>query len=238
MDYFFSVLEVKNISLGILTKLVDNGYDNIIDILTADKKELEKIDGIGKKLIEKIYDNIDEVMKDISLEKLMAGSHVFGTGIGERKIKLIIKEIPNILNIKDKKELKDMILKIDGFSDISADKFVNNLDKFKIFYKELKEIYDIDYIEEKLKKDNKKKDTKDESKNIFENMKIVFTGFRDKELQDKIENLGGSVSTSVSSKTSIVVHADTEKNSSKLEKATQLEIKIMSKSEFLKKFNL
>jgi NAD-dependent DNA ligase len=238
MDYFFSVLEVKNISLGILTKLVDNGYDNIIDILSADKKELENIDGIGKKLIEKIFDNINEVMKNMTMEKLMAGSHVFGTGIGERKIKLIIKEIPNILNIKDKKELKDMVLKIDGFSDISADKFVNNLDKFKIFYKELKEIYDLDYIEEKLKKDDKKKDTKDESKNIFENMKIVFTGFRDKELQEKIEDLGGSVSTSVSSKTNIVVHADNEKNSSKLEKATQLEIKIMSKSEFKKKFSL
>lgn len=236
MDYFFSVLEVKNISLGILTKLVDNGYDNIIDILSADKKELEKIDGIGKKLIEKIYDNIDEVMENMSLEKLMAGSHVFGTGIGERKIKLIIKQIPNILNIKDKKELKDLILKIDGFSDISADKFVNNLDKFKIFYRQLKEIYDIEYIEEKLNKD--KKENKNESKNIFGNSKIVFTGFRDKELQKKIEDMGGNVSTSVSSKTNIVIYADNEKNSSKLEKAKQLEIKIMSKSEFIKKFSI
>ncbi len=236
MDYFFSVLDVKNISLGILTKLVDNGYDNIIDILSADKKELEKIDGIGKKLIEKIFDNIDEVMDNLSLEKLMAGSHVFGTGIGERKIKLIIKEIPNILNIKDKKELKELILKIDGFSDISADKFVNNLDKFKVFYKELKEIYDIDYIEEKLNKTNAKEITKDKSKNIFDNMKIVFTGFRDKELQDNIENMGGKVSTSVSSKTNLVIYADNENNSSKLEKAKQLEIKILSKSEFIKKY--
>ena len=69
-------------------------------------------------------------------------------------------------------------------------------------------------------------------------MKIVFTGFRDKELQNKIEDLGGSVTTSVSSKTNIVVHADNEQNSSKIEKATQLGIKILSKSEFIKKFNL
>ena len=237
MDYFFSVLGVKNISLGILNKLVENGYDNIIDILSADKEELEEIDGIGKKLIEKIFDNIDEIMENITLEKLMAGSHVFGTGIGEKKIKLIIKEIPNILNIKDKKELKDLVLKIEGFSDISADKFVNNLDKFKIFFKELKEIYDLDYIEEKLKKKDKQ-ESLDKTKKIFDNIKIVFTGFRDKELEEKIEDMGGSVSTSVSSKTNIVVHADNEKSSSKLEKAIKLEIKIMSKSEFLKKYNL
>ena len=153
------------------------------------------------------------------------------------------KEIPNILNIKDNKELKELILNIDGFSDISTDKFVDNLDTFKVFYKQLKKIYDLDYIEKKLKqknkeKDNKQKDNKDNSTNIFENMKIVFTGFRDKELQNKIEDLGGSVTTSVSTKTNIVVHADNEQNSSKIEKATQLGIKILSKSEFIKKFNL
>ena len=69
-------------------------------------------------------------------------------------------------------------------------------------------------------------------------MKIVFTGFRDKELQNKIEDLGGTVSTSVSSKTSILVHADNEKTSTKIEKAVLLQIKILSKSEFIKKFNL
>ena len=244
MDHFFSVLEVKNISIGILTKLVENGYDNIIDILIADKKKLEEIDGIGKKLIDKIFNNIDEVMINITLEKLMAGYHVFGPGIGERKIKSIIKEIPNILNIKDNKELKELILNIDGFSDISTDKFVDNLDTFKVFYKQLKKIYDLDYIEKKLKQksknkeQNKEQNNKDNSTNIFENMKIVFTGFRDKELQNKIEDLGGSVTTSVSSKTNIVVHADNEQNSSKIEKATQLGIKILSKSEFIKKFNL
>jgi len=240
MDYFFSVLEVKNISIGILTKLVENGYDNIIDILIADKKKLEEIDGIGKKLIDKIFNNIDEVMINITLEKLMAGYHVFGPGIGERKIKSIIKEIPNILNIKDNKELKELILNIDGFSDISTDKFVDNLDTFKVFYKQLKKIYDLDYIEKKLKQKskNKEQNNKDNSTNIFENMKIVFTGFRDKELQNKIEEFGGSVTTSVSSKTNIVVHADNEQNSSKIEKAIQLKIKILSKSEFVKKFNL
>lgn len=235
MDYFFSVLDVKNISLGILTKLVESGYDNIIKILESDRKELEKIEGLGKKMIDKIFDNIDEVMESVTLEKLMAGSHVFGTGIGERKIKQIIREIPNILDIKTKKELKEAVLKLEGFSDITADKFVDNLDKFKIFYKQLKEIYDLDYIEEELKE---KEENDDENKDLFKDQKIVFTGFRDKNLEDIIEIMGGKVSTSVSSKTTLVVYADNEQNSSKLEKAKKLEIKIIPKSEFIKKYKL
>ena len=235
MDYFFSVLDVKNISLGILTKLVENGYDNIIKILESDRHELSKIEGLGKKMIDKIFDNIDEVMSSVSLEKLMAGSHVFGTGIGERKIKQIIREIPNILEIKTKKELKEEVLKLEGFSDITADKFVDNLDKFKIFYKQLKNIYDLDYIEEELKE---KEENEDENKDLFADQKIVFTGFRDKNLEDIIEIMGGKVSTSVSSKTTLIIYADNEQNSSKLEKAKKLGIKTISKSEFLKKYKL
>jgi DNA ligase (NAD+) len=235
MDYFFSVLDVKYISLGILTKLVESGYDNIIKILKSDKNELAKIDGLGKKIIDKIFDNIDEVMESVTLEKLMAGSHVFGTGIGERKIKQIIREIPNILDIKTKKELKEAVIDLEGFSDITADKFVDNLDKFKIFYKQLKEIYDLEYIEEELKE---KEENNDENKDLFKDQKIVFTGFRDKNLEDIIEIMGGKVSTSVSSKTTLVVYADNEENSSKLEKAKKLEIKVIPKSEFIKKYKL
>jgi DNA ligase (NAD+) len=235
MDYFFSVLDVKYISLGILTKLVESGYDNIIKILKSDRNELSKIDGLGKKNIDKIFDNIDEVMESVTLEKIMAGSHVFGTGIGERKIKQIIREIPNILDIKTKKELKEAVLELEGFSDITADKFVDNLDKFKIFYKQLKEIYDLDYIEEELKE---KEENNDENKDLFKDQKIVFTGFRDNNLEDIIEIMGGKVSTSVSSKTTLVVYADNEENSSKLEKAKKLEIKVISKSEFIKKYKL
>ena len=234
IEHFFSTIDVKNLGLGIITKLVDNGYDNVIAILNADKDDLTEIDGIGKKMIEKIYNNIDTVMETITLEKLMAGSHVFGIGVGERKLKQLIKEIPNILEYDDDNELKNDILKVEGFSDITADKFVDNLDKFKIFYGELKEIYDLDHI----KKSSSKKPKAEKKKLIFKDEKIVFTGFRDKELQDKIESLGGKVSTSVSSKTTLVIYADNDKTSSKVKKAEDLGINLMTKSSFLNKFRL
>ncbi len=236
MDYFFSVLGVKNISIGILNKLVEEGFDNIIKILDADRDDLADIEGLGKKSIDKIFDNIDEVMEKITLDKLMAASHVFGTGIGERKIKQIVREIPNLLDISDNEKLKEMIKNIDGFSDITTDKFVDNLDKFKIFYKQLKKIYDLSHIDKAITE--KKKENKQDNKISFKDMKIVFTGFRDSGLQEKIENAGGKVSTSVSSKTTLVVYADNEKSSSKLDKANELGIETINKSNFIKKFSL
>ena len=234
MDYFFSMINVKNISLGILTKLVDNGYDNIISILDADKKKLANIEGFGNKLIDKIFENIDESFKNLTLDKLMAASHVFGTGLAEKKIKQIIKDIPDILKISNKKELREKVINVEGFSDILADKFVDNLETFVIFYNQLKKRFDLKYLEDIISKKKEEK-TKEQT---FKDQKIVFTGFRDAVLQDLIESLGGKVSTSVSSKTTLVVHADNETTSSKLKDAEKNNITIISKTKFLEKYNI
>ena len=53
------------------------------------------------------------------------------------------------------------------------------------------------------------------------------------ELVNKIEQLGGKVSGSVSSKTSFLINNDTESNSSKNRKAKELGIPLISESNFL-----
>lgn len=62
--------------------------------------------------------------------------------------------------------------------------------------------------------------------------KIVFSGFRDEELKFQIDESGGQVVTSVSSKTDILVVKDKSKSTGKIEKAKELGIKVMSKKEF------
>jgi len=228
MDHFFTTIGVKNLGIGILVKLVKNKYDNVIDLLNADQDKLAKIEGLGKTIINKIFKNIKENITNAPLEQLMAGSHVFGSGLGEKKIKLIVKEIPDILETEINSELKKKINDIEGFSDLSTDKFVDNLTKFKTFYNQLKELYELKHtVEKKIEKTDK-----------FKDMIIVFTGFRDKELEKLIEENGGRVSTSVSKKTSVVVYSEDSEKSSKLEKAKELKIKTLTRSEFNKEFNL
>src|SRR6185312_7184751 len=71
-------------------------------------------------------------------------------------------------------------------------------------------------------------------------LNVVMTGFRDADLEKKIEQLGGRVSSGVSGKTTHLI-ADGKslaEGSSKVEKAKQLGVAVMSRDEFLEAFNL
>ena len=57
-----------------------------------------------------------------------------------------------------------------------------------------------------------------------------------KELQKKIEYLGGKVTNSVTKKTTCLINNDTTSNSSKNKKAKELEIPILDENEFIKKY--
>lgn len=227
LDSFFSTLGVKYISEGILKKLVDAGFDTVFKILNADKKKLTAIDGIGDKLIEKIYNNIDTQLKTTKMAKLMDASGIFGRGLGERKLVLITNKYPDVMEIKlDKKEFIEKLNEIDGFSTLTSTRFVDNLPKFKIYFAELGKFIDLSY----LTKINLILVPKGK---LFENEIVVFTGFRNADYEKLIETNGGKISSSVSGKTTLLVYTDCA-GGSKLTKAKELGIKTLTKEEFEK----
>lgn len=240
LRHFFKTIGVKFLSEGILKKLVINDYDSIIKILGAYayKEDLYDIQGLGEKSISKIYKGIKNKIETVKIHTFMAATHLFGRGIGKRKLKEIIKVYPNIIYEKwNINELTKKINKIDGFSDIMTNKFVENLDKFKKFCKDLQKVYDISHIINK--KEVEKVTKKDKDKLKFNNLIVVFTGIRDIQLQDLIENNGGKVSSSVSNNTDIVIHSEKpDITNAKYKKAKELNIKLLSLSQFKKIYNI
>jgi NAD-dependent DNA ligase len=233
IEHFFSTIGVKYISEGIITNLVNNGYNSIKKILNAEREDLYEIKGLGEKIVNKIYDDIDQVFKKIDLPTFMAASNKFGRGLGTKKLQEVIKKYPNIMTSNwTKKEMIDNILEVQGFSDKLANNFTDNFPKFLKFYEEINEIQDIsrfmDIISE-TSESSTKSDT-------FENMTIVFTGFRDKDMEDLITSNGGKVTNSVSKKTTLLVRADNEEDSNKIRTAKQLGVNIITRTEFMKKF--
>ena len=73
---------------------------------------------------------------------------------------------------------------------------------------------------------------------ILQDKKIVFSGFRDKELEELIENQGGQVIGVVSKNTSFLIVKSKDECSSKIAKAEELKVKILTKTLFIKKFKL
>ena len=82
----------------------------------------------------KIYNNIQEKLKSCKLEQVMHASNIFGTGLGERKLKLIIDKYPDILTKTG--DLLSLIIGIDGFAEKTAQRFVDKLPEFKQFLKQ------------------------------------------------------------------------------------------------------
>ena len=72
-------------------------------------------------------------------------------------------------------------------------------------------------------------------KGIFSGKVFVFTGFRDSSLKERIENKGGIVKDTLNSKTDFLIVKDKESGSSKIKKAEELMVKIMTKDEIEEK---
>jgi len=227
ITYFFKKMEIKYVDESIIKKMIDVGLDNINKIINAKIDDFLEIEGFQEKMATKVYTNIQNAIKDVDLTKVMVASNLFGHGLGTKKLALIINDNPNILKIKmTKKKFIEKIIEIDGFDTKTATQFVENIDKFKTFLDKNNKI--------KIKIITKETNTSGK----FVNKKLVFTGFRDKQLEQLIESEGGKLSSAVSGNTDYVVTVDKDADSSKLNKARDLNIEIFTKIEFVNKFKL
>ena len=227
--HFFRSICVKYLSEGIVAKLYDNDYKTIADIIGAPEEDLYDIEGLGEKSITKIYKEIYSRLDKLELYQFMAASHM-DRGLGERKLKEITTKYPNIMNEKwDKKEFIEKIKEVDGFSDKLAERFVDNFKYFKKFFKEISDVYDLSHLL-KVKKVETLGD-------LFKDKSICMTGTRDKQITEFIEKNSGKISSSVSSKTHLLIHADdADKSSNKFTNATKYKTEMLSVSEFKKKY--
>ena len=224
--YFFKTLGVKNMDSKTLEKIIKNKLDTLPKILKAKEKDFLKIEGFQETMADKIYQNIQNKIKDVKLPVLMTASNVFGKGFGIKKFNIILKEYPNIITKNyNEDKLIELIIKLEGFEEKTANKFAKGVPKFKVFLKSVPMI--------KIQKDKISN-----TGSILQDKKIVFSGFRDKELEELIENQGGQVIGIVSKNTSFLIVKSKDECSSKIAKAEELKVKILTKTLFIKKFKL
>jgi len=226
---FFSKLNIKYVGEQIVSKMFNAGYNSLLKIISASKQDFEKIPGFGTRLAERTYDNIHNGLSNISISVALGASGVFGYGIGYKKVLALMNGMPNILTLYktlDKTEIYARIMEIEGFSDKSAVKITDNLVLADEFISNLREFAT-------FKEDSHIEKTVEQN---LAGIKIVFTGFRDSVLENKITSLGGQITTSVSKNTKILVVVSKDTNSSKIRKAKELMIEVLDKQEFISKY--
>ena len=217
-------------------KLVDNGIYDICSII-GEEDLIIKLFGkvMGAKMIKSLKDNL--MLSGI--EELMVGSGIFGRGIGIKKLMLA-----NKIDIRDWDEKR--LIEIKGLGKENVKLLVDGKESFIKYYSALKnkcELHGIKIAElikesdnENINEDNKDNINDCDNKQKLLNMKIVFTGFRNKELENEIIKNGGLIVNSVSGKTNILIVDKLESNSSKINKAKQLKVDIVTEEQFRKKY--
>ena len=226
--HFFSTLDTVGLGEKNIEKLYNAKYDTIEKILKITKDDIIKIDGFKEKSADNIVKAIKKATINIPLAKLMVASNKLGHGLGIRRALDIISKYSDILNSKkyeklSEKEFIEMIKEIEGFDEIISSMFVANYKGFITFYNSIKTLIT---IETKVKKASGTK---------LEDKKIVVSGFRDKELEERILNEGGSLATTISKNTDILIIKDKSvSDTSKVIKAKELGVKIYTLDEFNK----
>ena len=231
--YFMKTAEVDNMGPGNITKIYNAGFHNIKSILKIQKEDLLKIEGFKGKSADNILKALEKV-KELDCLVLMDASNMLGRGFSYKKIKMITDVYPSILidNAENReKSLKisiEDLMKVEGIAKISAKLFIENLPRFYEFYDSLG--VKCKGIEEKVDKSVEKTE-KTENANI-KDKKFIFTGFRNKDYEKIIVENGGKVVTSISKSTHYLIVKNKAEKSGKIDKATELGVKILDIPEF------
>jgi len=230
--YFFSSLNTKGLGEKNVEKLINAGLNTIVKILSADESMFLKVDGFKEKSAHNLVLAIKSAMTNIPLAKFMAASNKLGPGLGEERMKNVLSIYPNILMDYKKWSKTDFInniKSINGWEDKTAKLLVSNFEIFINFYDSVKEYITIETVKNSIK-----------ASGVFTDKTIVFTGFRDKDLQSKIEIQGGKISSSISKNTDYLIVKDKsvlDSPTDKIIKAINLNIKILTKDKLIKLLN-
>lgn len=166
----------------------------------------------------KFYASLHDKIQKLTISQFMDAVSAFGRGIGELKLNKIIEQYKELPYEYDK------IVEVDGWSDISAKQYMENYNTFMSWIEYLSNKGIILLFQE------------ESSNREYSHYNVVFTGIRDKNMETIIKSGGGKVLTSFSKKCNLVIAKNIDENSSKIQKAKENNVKIISYEEALKLF--
>jgi len=200
---FFSKIEAPMLKEGNIRKLFNDGFDTPAKII----RDLSKDDAVlvlGENG-NKVFDGLRARLTNIPAYKLM-GAFSTERGLGVRKCKKLQYSFGVDVMVNNKMKEYEIVDSVPGFSSKSAEKVLEVAGAFVDFLKYIEGCYSFEV-------------EKDTSGGSMEGHKVVFTGFRDADLQKAVEDAGGEMQSGVSGKTTMLVTKDPNSTSGKVQKA-------------------
>ncbi len=224
-------LNIEGLSEATIEKLIAKGLvKELADIFHVEKYKdiITKMEGFGEKSFNNLVNSVNKARKTTAARLLYS----FGiANIGLSNAKLISRKFNDDWDKIQNAKFEELI-EIGGIGEVMANSYV------KFFGDEKKKAI----VEDILKEVEIEVSSKTSSEQIFENYIFVITGsvehFKNRdELKALIEEKGGKVTNSVTSKTNYLINNDNLSNSSKNKKAKELGIEIITEEQFLQRLN-
>ncbi|WP_342387405.1 NAD-dependent DNA ligase LigA [Salinicoccus bachuensis] len=219
-----SAMNIDGLGEKVVRQLFEAGLiKDVGDIYALTYEDLIPLERMGDKKIENLLGAIKD-SKDNPLRKLLVGLGI--RFLGTKASELIAQEFGSMEEIM--KQPKERFIEIPEIGEKIADSIVTYTQHpdFKDLIGKL-ERYGVNMTEE----------IQEASGGAFEGMTFVLTGklseLTRNEAKSMIENAGGKVTGSVSSRTDVVVAG--EEAGSKLEKAQSLDVTVWNEKEFIEK---
>ena len=223
LNHFVSkkAFDIDGLGPRIIEQLIDAGLiSDSADLFKLKKGDIISLQGFAEKSAENLISSIKS-KKNISLEKFLYALGI--DGVGEETAVLLANHFQNLENIKNAElgELQEI-------KDIGPET-ANSIYSFFLNKKK------ISLIEQLIRKWVKITQNDKKYKDKFKKKIFVLTGSLDnltrEEAKNKVRELGGKISNSVSDKTDFLIIG--KKPGSKLNKAKKLGVKIIEEKQFL-----
>lgn len=204
-------LDIKGFGQELVDRLQEEGLvGEPADFYKLTVDEVAGLERMGTKSAEKVLKELNS-KKELSIPTFIKALGI--AQISEKTIELLLPTHPSLEDILKSKE--EELAKIHGIGEITAKLLLEGLRIRKDIIKNLLEF--ITLKKPKIVVGGK-----------LQGQSFCFTGVRDKNLEVTIVELGGKIASGVSSSLSYLVAKDPEENSSKLKKARELKIPIIT----------
>ena len=222
--FFFKTVECEGFEEPTVRALYDVGWSYLGDYTRTWEENYQHY--LGKVKGSKVYNEIKRVVTDgVPLARLMTAYNVFEGKLAEKTCQLILDSLsPQVIDEIKKGLYKsavanltvEKLVQIQGIGGVTAKAFIDGLYKFDN-YMGVK----ITYIK-----------TPEKKVSSGEKIYVCMTGFRDKELENKFIEHGHEVLSGVTKECNLLIVKDINSTSSKMKKAKEKGIKIITIDEF------
>lgn len=207
-------LEIKGFGDELVQQLFDaKMITEPADFYTLTVEQIAGLDRRGEKSAKKVLEALHS-KKELTVPFLIKGLGF--SSISDKIAEVIQVKFPTLEEMMSAKESE--LSEIHGIGEIVAKNFVTGLAQRKDLIKNLLKHITL-------------KEFKPVAGGPLEGKSFCFTGVRDKNLEKVIAEKGGKIASGVSKTLTVLVAKDPEENSSKLNKARELNVKILTLSE-------